>query len=72
MPGEKLFTVDGSNFYLHNPLKMYVQLKSAGILKYVIEEYQLKEKVTKDGFIHMEIQKVIYGLPQSGILAQES
>ena len=29
----------------------------------------LKDKVTKDGYIYLEIDKVIYGLPKARLLA---
>jgi hypothetical protein len=34
----------------------------------IIENYSLNEKVL-DGYVYMEIQKDMYGLPQAGILA---
>jgi len=37
----------------------------------IIKEYKLDQKVTTDGFIYMEIQKGMCGLPQAGIIAQE-
>ena len=36
----------------------------------VINEYNLCEKVTPDGFLYVECRKGIYGLPQAGILAR--
>lgn len=37
----------------------------------VIEEYNLREIVSSDGWAYIEIQKGMYGLPQAGILAQK-
>ena len=31
----------------------------------------LREKVTPNGYVYVEIQKGMYGLPQAGILAQQ-
>ena len=48
-----------------------MRLKLADIPDDVIEEYQLANKATKDGFVFVEIRKGMYGLPQAGLLAQE-
>ena len=37
----------------------------------IIEEYDLKDEATTDGFIFVEVRKGIYGLPQAGILAEK-
>ena len=37
----------------------------------VIEHYNLKEKANPDGIVYVEVHKGIYGLPQTGLLAQE-
>ena len=36
----------------------------------IIEHYGLNDKVL-DGYVYMEIQKSMYGLPQAGILANK-
>ena len=36
----------------------------------VISHYNLGEKVTPDGLVYVAIKRGMYGLPQSGILAQ--
>ena len=38
----------------------------------VIKEYNLCEKVEPDGYVYIEVQKGMYGLPQAGLLTQES
>ena len=55
------------------PLKRseYVKLNLADIPSEVIDEYKLKDKSTKDGHVYIEITRGMYGLPQSGVLAQE-
>ena len=35
-----------------------------------VSEYKLQYKVTKDGYVYLEIRKGMYGLPADGILAQ--
>ena len=37
----------------------------------VIEQYTLQETATDDGWLYVEILKVLYGLPQARFLAQE-
>jgi hypothetical protein len=66
-------TLDISNFYLMTPLKRkeYVPMRLSGFPPNVVDHYNLKEKVTPDGFVYVAIKKGMYGLPQSGILAQE-
>jgi hypothetical protein len=49
----------------------YVCIRINGIPKEIIVEYNLHKKVTKDGYVYVEIQKGMYRLPQAGILAQE-
>ena len=34
-------------------------------------QYKLHEKIDIDGYVHVEIWKGMYGLPQAGILAQQ-
>ena len=37
----------------------------------IIQQYNLREKATPDGWIYVAVKKGMYGLPQAGILAQE-
>ena len=69
----QFMTVDVKNFYLNTPMIRYeyVKIKIENIPDEIVVEYNLHEKVTGDGYIYIEIQKGMYGLPQAGILAQE-
>jgi hypothetical protein len=49
----------------------YVQIKINNVLGEIIKQYNLSEKMDKDGYLYIEVQKGMYGLPQAGILAQE-
>ena len=71
--GAKFMTMDISNFYLMTPLKRpeYIRLKLSDVPEEVIVEYGLREKADKDGCIYIEANKGMYGLPQSGLLANE-
>ena len=71
--GAKFMTMDISNFYLMTPLSRpeYIRIKLTNIPDEIIREYNLDEKATKDGSIYIEANKGMYGLPQSGLLANE-
>ena len=71
--GAKFMTMDISNFYLMTPLSRpeYIRIKLTDLPDEIINEYKLKEKATKDGSIYIEANKGMYGLPQSGLLANE-
>ena len=65
--------IDIKDFYLMTPMGRYkyMWLKLANLPEYVIQQYTLRDKVTKDGYVYLEIGQVIYGLSQAGILAQK-
>ena len=71
--GAEFMTIDIKNFYLKTPLKRYeyFRLRIADLPDDVIEQYKLREKATKEGFVYVEIQRGIYGMPHSGLIAQE-
>eukprot|EP00804_Cyclotella_cryptica_P017724 CCRYP_001164-RA/>CCRYP_001164-RA protein AED:0.37 eAED:0.27 QI:0/0/0/1/0.33/0.25/4/0/1265 len=70
--GAKFGTFDISNFYLQTPLARpeYIKIKITDIPQEFINEYNLLHHVHND-WVYFEIHKGIYGLPQSGILAQK-
>jgi len=49
----------------------YMCLKLRYLPKDFVEQYNLTSKVTKDGYVYIEIRRGMYGLPQSGLLAQQ-
>ncbi len=49
----------------------YMLIKISDIPEEIIEEYNLREIVTEDGYVCCKIRKGMYGLPQAGIIAQE-
>ena len=71
--GARCVMLDVKDFYLNTPMKRYeyMQIKITDMPEEVIEHYKLREIVTEDGYVHCEIQKGMYGLPQAGIIAQE-
>jgi hypothetical protein len=54
---------------LHQP--EFIQMKLSDIPDEVIKEYKLKEKATPDGSIYIGAKRGMYGLLQSGLLANE-
>jgi hypothetical protein len=72
-PGAQCIMVDIKDFYLFTPMKRpeYMRLKKTDIPEEIMREYQLQELVTVDGYVFCKITKGMYGLPQSGIIAQE-
>ena len=48
----------------------YLWLKLSNFPDDVIEEYNLKENTTKDGFLYVEVQKGMYGFQKAGLLSQ--
>ena len=49
----------------------YVHLKIADIPDNIIKLYDLGSKVSKDGYVYVEVRRGMYGLPQAEILAQQ-
>jgi hypothetical protein len=71
--GARFMTMDISDFYLMTPLHCpkFIRMKLSGIPNEVIEEYKLREKATKNGSIYIKAKRGMYGLLQSGLLANE-
>ena len=57
--------------YLNTPLKdfQYMCFHIDLIPEEVIDEYKLRDRVDKDGWLYCEIRMAIYGLKESGKLA---
>ena len=71
-PDAKYMTADIKSFYLETPLDRfeYMKMNIDLIPQEFRDEYGLDAKA-KGGHVYMEIQKGMYGLPQSGILANK-
>jgi hypothetical protein len=71
--GAKFANADISNFYLMTPLRRpeYAKVKLSDIPEEVINEYNLREKATPDGWIYIEVVRGMYGLPQAGSLGHD-
>ncbi len=64
--------LDIKNFYLGTPMDRFEYMKMPNNIfpSETIKQYNL-HKHAKNGFVYLEIQKAIYGLPQAGILANK-
>ena len=49
----------------------YMRLKLSNLHWSVVQKYNLKAKATRGGYVHMEIQRGVYGLPQVGLITQQ-
>ena len=65
-------TFDIRKYYLQTPLDRpeYVRIKLSDIPQDFVDEYNLQEFVDANGWVCFEIKNGVYGLPQSGVLAQ--
>jgi len=65
--------IELANFYLNTPMTdpEYMRLRLDIIPEEIIEKYKLRDLVDKEGWVYIEIQKGMYGLPQAGIIANQ-
>jgi hypothetical protein len=66
-------TMDISNFYLMTPLHRpeFICMKLSNIPDEIIDEYKLRDKTTPSSSIYIVANCGMYGLPQSGMIANE-
>jgi hypothetical protein len=71
-PNACYICADVKNFYLETPMsrKEYMRLPVKYIPNKFMLAYKLHDKIL-NGYLYMEIRKGMYGLPQSGILANK-
>ena len=68
----KFMSSDIANFYLNNPMDRYEYMKLPLYIipEEIIQQYNLRNLEHK-GFVYMEIQKGVYGIPQTGKIAND-
>ena len=49
----------------------FMRFKISDMPENIIDQYQLQNKVTKDGYVYVQINGGMYDLPNAGIIAQE-
>ncbi len=71
--GARFMTMDISNFYLMTPLHRpeFIRMKLSNILDKIIGKYKLRNKTTPNGSIYIVANCGMYGLPQSGLIANK-
>lgn len=71
-PNAKYMCADVKNFYLNTPMDRpeYMRIPITLIPQEIIDEYHL-HAIEHNGFVYVEINKGMYGLPQAGILANK-
>jgi hypothetical protein len=64
---------DLENFYLNTPLDRhkFMKIHISLIPDEIINEHNLLEKVDENGWVYIRVEKGMYGLPQSGLLAND-
>jgi hypothetical protein len=71
--GARFMTIDISDFYLMTPLKRpeFIRISINDIPEEIIIEYKLREIADSKGMVYIQANHGMYGLPQSGLLANE-
>ncbi len=71
-PDAQFVRANIKNMYHKTPLDQYEYMRMPLDLfpDNIVNHYNLRQKA-KNGFVYMEIQKGMYGLPQAGILANK-
>ena len=70
--GARYMCIDIKDFYLCAPMDRYEFMRMPISLfpKHIIKQYDLIKKL-RNGFIYLEIRRIIYGLPQLGMLTNK-
>ena len=69
--GARFVGGDVKDFYLNTPLKKkrYGKVRAKYIPEETIKKHQLEQCIEDDGWLHFEIGKGMYGIPEAGRLA---
>ena len=72
--GARAIGIDLKDFYLKTRLEEpeYMRIHASLIPDRIMEQYNLHEKVAKDGYVYVEINGGMYGLKQAGIIANKA
>jgi hypothetical protein len=70
--GARYMCLDIGNFYLTAALEYfeYMKMPLALFPAWIVEQYNLKE-LALNGYVHLEMRRAVWGLPQAGILANK-
>ena len=63
-------TIYIKDFYLNTPIERskYMRLKLSDLTNSVVQQYNLNAKATRDRYVHVNIRRGMYGIPQSGLI----
>ncbi len=69
--GAQYCTFDIKDFYLNTSMEQseYMQLKLSNLPQEFVDLYDLTKIAEDNRYVHIKVQKGMYGLPQAGILA---
>ena len=69
----KYAAADIGNFYTNSKLDTpeYMKIHISLIPQEIIDEYNVMKFVDKEGYVHLEITGAMYGLAQSGQIANQ-
>jgi hypothetical protein len=67
----RFMAIDIKNYYLGTPLDRPELVHISMIPQEIVDKYDLTAKQDSQGFVYIRIEKGMYGLPQSGILANK-
>ena len=72
-PGARFAGGDIKYSYLNTPLKRkrYGKVRAKYILEETIRKHSLERYIEDDGWLHFEIGKGVYGIPEAGRLAND-
>ena len=72
-PNAKAVVLDIKNFYLNTPMDRpeYMRVHISQIPPAIVEHYNLTELADEEGYVYIQIDKGMYGLPQAGMLANK-
>ena len=63
-------TIDTKDFYLNTLIARseFMRLKLSNLPESVVQQYNLEAKATRDRYVHVNIRRGMYGIPQSGLI----
>ena len=72
-PGARFSGGDVKDYYLNTPLKRkrYGKVRAKYIPEETIRKHDLEQYIEDDGWLHFEIEKEMYGIPEVGRLAND-
>jgi hypothetical protein len=72
-PSTLFYGIDLANFYLNTPMKhyKYMHLWLDILPQEIMDKYDVTNIADANGWVYVEIQKGMYGLPQAGMLANK-